>query len=144
MWFWFVASVRFMGISCVDSCRRVSSYESSRTAGCSNSLGIIREIPKVGVPDLGVRLLRIRLFRALYCDPLFSETPISHSQQKWKPQAPDIVFGVGRGVDAPCGKLCPKVGNEKYPPPPPFSETQGAWQFRVRGASSCHHAPPKP
>ena len=32
---------------------------------------------KLAVPYLGVLIIRITLFRVLYCGPLFSETPIS-------------------------------------------------------------------
>ena len=34
-----------------------------------------REFPKIGVPYLGVLIIRILLFRVLYKGPLFSETP---------------------------------------------------------------------
>ena len=36
----------------------------------------IWEFPKIGVPYLGVLIIRILLFRVLYQGPLFSETPI--------------------------------------------------------------------
>ena len=46
-----------------------------------------RKFPKIGVPHLGVLIVRILLFRVLYWGPLFSETPVSElcqTPQKWE------------------------------------------------------------